>query len=251
MRANDLNLAALDIRRAGELLLHPCNCSIDTHRWRISPCPARACTDGRVTIDGATEPCLHCWSTCTNGHVLEEGGEHWRPCPLCRPHTLVEHSLRARRDQRPGVRATNTDPRAPGGPSDTNDDRDDAPADDPTANGDQILLAAIRDCQRSAQRLTDLVQLGRPDRRVDAKDPATDDEFCAHHLATIGSCEPRWRGDQCRWCYRFQQVYSVAPPETLLRARHDGQRITQPMIAAALRTAAKAKGKGRKRRKAS
>jgi len=249
MRAQDLNLAALDIRRAGELLLHPCGCTAGTHRWRINPCPARACTNGHITVDGRVEPCLHCWSTCTNGHVIDEGGERWRPCPLCKPHTLGEHLLRAKRDQRPGVRATNTDPRGPGGPTNTDDDQ--TPTFDATLLGDQRFADAIHAAWSACQTVADLIQRDRPD-RTPKHQPSTagDDQWCRTHLA-LGICEPRFRGDECRWCYRFRQANGVAPPEPLLRARHDGQRITQPMVAAALRAAKAKASKGKKRKKAS
>jgi hypothetical protein len=40
--------------------------------------------------------------------------------------------------------------------------------------------------------------------------------------------------DYCNWCGGFKGEYGIEPPEQLVEARHRGQRITQPHVAAAL-----------------
>jgi hypothetical protein len=64
-RASDLTLAALDIRRAGELLLHPCGCngrdhSLGEHLWRstadMEPGIRASNTDPRVVSSGQSDP---------------------------------------------------------------------------------------------------------------------------------------------------------------------------------------------------
>lgn len=62
---------------------------------------------------------------------------------------------------------------------------------------------------------------------------AKDDLWCAHHLK-VGLCEIRHRNDLCRWCSDFMALWSVRPPVGLLRDRHDGKRITETMVKAAL-----------------
>lgn len=245
-RATDLHLAALQGRHAGELLLMPCNCTADTHRWRIRPCPH--CTDG-YTTDGVLERCPHCWSACINQRIVAENGEEFRACPLCKPHSLGEHIMRSKRDQRPGPRAANTDPRVAGASTDAGEDnrKDREPPPDRTVNGDDEYAAAVDAFHDAARTLIDLTQTARPDRAPEH--PTTSrDEWCRVHLKAIGACEPRARGDLCRWCNDFTIAYRVDPPEVILRARHEGQRVTQPMIVAALKAT---KTKSRKRKKAS
>lgn len=249
MRRTDIPLAALEGRRAGELLLMPCRCSADTHRWRLTPCPH--CTDGYINVDGTQQHCTHCWSACVNSWIVADTGEEFRPCPLCKPHTQGEHIMRAKQDQRPGPKAANTDPRVAGastdtGPDNSNDDRDPPP--DRTVDGPDEYAAAVAAYQQAARRVIDLTEAARPDRAPQHPIKTTADEWCRVHLKAIRVCEPRHRGDLCRWCNDFRIAYRIDPPETILRARHEGQRITQPMVTAALKAA---KPRGRKRRKAS
>lgn len=254
-RLVDINLAALEGRRPGELLLHPCGCSTGTHRWRVSPC--LHCRDGYVTVDGSTTECLWCWLTCLHGHVIDGDGEAFRPCPLCRPHSLGEHLQRSTRDQTPGPRAANTDPRVNGTATDPDldehDDRKRQPF-DATLHAADHFTALVVAWWTAARDLTDAIQTSRPDRAPDNPTNTTDSQWCAIHLR-LGICEPFHRRkridgkdiEYCRWCYDFVNACNTDPPEVILRAKHEGRRITQPMITAALRAAAKPKGKKRRR----
>ena len=59
------------------------------------------------------------------------------------------------------------------------------------------------------------------------------DLWCSHHLK-IGLCEVRHRNDLCRYCGDFMALWNVRPPVAILRDRHHGKRITEPMVKAAL-----------------
>lgn len=62
---------------------------------------------------------------------------------------------------------------------------------------------------------------------------AKDDLWCGHHLK-IGLAEVRHRNDLCRYCSDFMALWNVRPPVSILRDRHLGKRITEPMVKAAL-----------------
>lgn len=110
------------------------------------------------------------------------------------------------------------------------------------------LLTSVRDANRDLHLFIDQ---HRPNRTLDDIRPDDPGEWCAHHLATIGTCEPRHRGDLCRACNDFRLLYRVPPPKDLLLLRQDGRRWTQQAIddaLRALRAAKKAKRKGKGRR---
>lgn len=68
-----------------------------------------------------------------------------------------------------------------------------------------------------------------------------------------GSCErinefaEVFRSGLCRWCYAFDQQHHRSPPITLVRAHHDGRKITRQMVADAFRE--EAEGKRPKKKK--
>lgn len=55
---------------------------------------------------------------------------------------------------------------------------------------------------------------------------ATDDDkrWCTNHMR-IGACEPRSRGDLCRWCDDKRLEWGVRPPVKLLTMRHLGKTV--------------------------
>lgn len=59
------------------------------------------------------------------------------------------------------------------------------------------------------------------------------DLWCTHHIR-IGLAEPRHRKDLCRYCSDFLALWNVRPPVSILRDRHDGKRITDKTMKAAL-----------------
>lgn len=60
-----------------------------------------------------------------------------------------------------------------------------------------------------------------------------DIEWCSNHLR-VQLCEPRHRGDLCRWCYDFQSLRKQPPPPSLLGLRHRYGRITEKQVGEAL-----------------
>lgn len=57
--------------------------------------------------------------------------------------------------------------------------------------------------------------------------------WCARHLE-IGVCEPRHRGDRCRWCYEFELLHKRPPPLSLLGVKHRYGRVTKEQVDEAL-----------------
>jgi len=148
------------------------------------------------------------------------------PCDCGRPRcTLGDHIWQSTRDMTPGPRATNTDPRSRSWPTD-NDEPE--PADTTDALHQQYKDLLIR-YQDVARKLTKFIDSYRPDRWIPLPDPLTDEDWCRNHLAA-GICEPRDRGDLCRWCYDIGRAHGTAPDTILIRARHQGQRITDTLI---------------------
>lgn len=115
--------------------------------------------------------------------------------------------------------------------------------------------AKLRAYDRASRELIDMVDGLRHDRAhpvngfVRAGDPGSDSEYCRHHLVTVGTCEPRYRGDACRACYDFELVAGrgLRPPKWLLVARGEGRRWTEAMVNRAVDEARRQ----RRRRKAS
>jgi hypothetical protein len=271
VKRSDIPLLALALRRAGELLVMDCRCDIEAHRWRYDTCTYRfidtddartvfACVNGHMTRNGITLECPACWVTCTNGYYLANGGDY-RPCPLCRPHNVTEHLWRSTTDMAPGLRAANTDP---GGanrwveeqgevwpvPNDPSGDAAVDSIDHPDPHLHDTLLNFL-DHAWDVRQLVDFLEQHRPDRHAPTKDPASDNEYCRHHLNTLGTCEPRYRGDLCRTCYDFELAHpGLHPTKRLLELKREGRRWTQQDVTDALKELKPAKGK-KGRRKAS
>lgn len=67
------------------------------------------------------------------------------------------------------------------------------------------------------------------------------DGWCVSCHTDAGFCEPitedrgvRVFATVCRWCGTFKRTEGVAPPVSLLRARHEGRKITSSMVERAL-----------------
>lgn len=270
VRRSEIPQLALDVRHAGELLLQECTCATRTHRWRRYACSysvldtagpqvvVHRCSAGRITAGSTVVDCPECWVSCSGGFYLDPEDGELRPCPLCRVHTLAEHLDRQAETLRPGPRAANTD--AGGGHRYERDGDEVAPvpndstgeaAIDPLADTDAAEWRAIlAEGQAWQRRAHDYINAHRPDRRADAKDPASDAEWCRHHLVTLGTCEPRYRGDLCQTCYRFDRIHKMLPPKGLLEIRHEGRRWTPKMVADAVLAARPAPaGKGKRNRR--
>jgi hypothetical protein len=188
MKADQLPLVTLDLRHAGELLAHPCQC-------------------GRN----------HC--------------------------TLGTHIWQATRDMDPGPKAQNTDPKVRGHST---------PADhtepDPALHLEYRRL--VTEAQTAAQHLTAFIGRIRPD-RILHNPPilTTAQDWCRNHLNTIGVCEPRYRGDLCRFCYDVQLAEGTEPPQALLVMRHRGDRLTTEDVTAIVAAAHPPRTRKRKGRK--
>lgn len=59
------------------------------------------------------------------------------------------------------------------------------------------------------------------------------DLWCDNCLR-VGLANPRHRGNECRDCYEFRLMWQVPRPVSIIRDRHHGKRITEPMVKAAL-----------------
>jgi hypothetical protein len=206
-RLEDLALVAVDLRRAGELLLHPCHCSQSWHRWRT----------------GVDE-----WVECVNGQVFDPDTGNLRDCSLCKPHSLGEHIDRAAKTMQPGVRAHATD-MVRTGPSHEGD-TDDAGYVEPPI--DLTVLAHARWRSKLALaweaclEVIDDIQALRPDRATEHVDStATDEDWCRSCLR-IGQCQPRSRGDFCDFCYRFNLATTKLPPVWLIKVHHERGKVT-------------------------
>lgn len=243
MKRSELGQVTLDLRQAGEKIAHPCDCASRAHRWR-----GIDCTDGRLTLDDGSRIA----------------------CPVCRPHSIGEHLWESTRAMAPGIRAQNYDPDTGGWRYENELDPDGAITETWAVPQDAVGEAALADADRTdglylryrqlvtnaqdaALAVSRFIDTYRPDRLVPIGDPITDEEFCTHHLATLGICEPRnGRGDLCRTCYDFSLTHHVLPPRALLEARREGRRWTPPMVEEALaadRARRQAERKGRKKRK--
>lgn len=208
-RRSDLPHFAQMLRRAGELIAHPCGCG--------------------------KEDC-----------------------------TLGEHIFDSTRDMTAGLKAANLDPNTRGWryeqdpdgtvwPIPTGDSVGEAAIEDESVDPHDAYMRTLMDAARLAARVIDDVSALRPDRRPEIPDQLGDDDFCRHHMDTIGTWERRChRGDLCRLCYDFKRQWQLLPPEQLLRARHEGRRWTDRMVGEAVRQErARRKAKKKSRRKAS
>lgn len=159
------------------------------------------------------------------------------PCDHGRPgSTIGEYVARATRDGQPGIKAATYD----GTP---------APATPATSTGLPVgqhpsstdhdeLNRLVRGLQRDSDDLLRILSNWRPDRETELDELVDIDEWCSHCLTTIGTCEPRFRGSLCRWCYSFQRDRKSKhhpagwlPPAPILEHRHRGGRVTEAMIA--------------------
>ena len=178
------------------------------------------------------------------------------PCPCTtqnpdgwqKAHTLGEHLWDSTRNMAPGPRAQAFEPRtitpSVGG--------DHEPAPDPDLAGRYTTLT--RSTWQTVRELQAFVDTWRPDRTAPTGPTFTDTEWCAHHLNTLGICEPRYRGDLCRRCYGVRLTTGHLPPRSILLDWREGRRVTDSSLAAAIRTEQTAAGKPKarkgKRRKA-
>lgn len=203
------------------------------------------------------------------GRMLRRAGDLIsRPCGCGREDcTLGEHIYDSTRNMSAGLKAANLDPDGRGWKYERDNDGVvwPIPIGDATGesaaeladNGESVdphdaYMRTMVEAARFAARLIDDVSALRPDRKVDVPGESDADEFCRHHMDTIGVWEQRHRGDLCRTCYDFKRQWQLLPPEPLLRARHEGRRWTDRMVSEALRhERARRKSKKKGGRKAS
>lgn len=100
------------------------------------------------------------------------------------------------------------------------------------------LWSALRDVQA-------FVDQHRPDRTMPTGPVFTDTDWCRNHLDVLGVCEPRFRGDTCRRCYGVKLTTGSLPPRSILEAWRDGARVTDAILAAAIRADKKEKANGK------
>lgn len=168
---------------------------------------------------------------------------HACPCPKDDCATIGQHVLRATRNATPGLKAQNLDTSTRGSNGDVLPfpDMDERP--DPTTSDHALLQRAIAESHNWLQVVEDLVQQYRPDRSIPKEgDRTSDADWCRTCLAHR-KFAPRYRGDQCSWCWSFTRSYKVPPPAALIAAHHEGHRVTQQMIVAALKRPKKRKRK--------
>lgn len=166
------------------------------------------------------------------------------PCNCGRDRcTLGEHLYRATRAAQPGPQAQDFQPSraAHGG-----DGMATAFIDDRAGQAHDELSDAALKLWSETRTLLLLLDNWPPTRKL-TDTTASADQWCAWHLSTIGTCEPRYSGDQCRWCYDFRRQHDMMPTREILEARHAGRRITATMIADVKR-AQKARRQKRRRK---
>lgn len=159
---------------------------------------------------------------------------------------LGEHAWRSTQDMEPGVRAGSLDPMSRGwrhevvegaeGPEVAavpNDPTGEAAvAVEETSGLHERYRRLLRTAIVANEALVDFLGSVDPTRRayVVAEETTTDADWCRLHL-DIGVCEPRYRGDLCNWCYKFQMAHDGAtPPRGLLELRRERGKITQADI---------------------
>jgi len=151
------------------------------------------------------------------------------PCHCGRTNcNLALHLWYATNDMTPGIRAIAYEPRTitPTGPP-----TDHEPRPDPTITAHLDYIRDIQTAARAARTLLARIESHRPDRWIPPIDTTTSDaEWCTNHLAHFGTCEPRARGDLCRWCDDILRQHGFTPDRVLMRARHNSSRITEQDI---------------------
>jgi hypothetical protein len=152
------------------------------------------------------------------------------PCHCGRTNcNLATHLWHATKDMTPGIRAQAYEPRTitPGGPP-----TDHEPRPDPTITAHTDYTRDVQAAARAARTLLARIESHRPDRWIPPVDTTiSDSEFCTNHLENFGSCELRHRGDLCRFCDDIRRLHGFTPDRPLMRAKHEGRRITDRDIA--------------------
>jgi len=183
------------------------------------------------------------------------------PCRCARKNcTLGEHIWRATKAMGPGPRAANLDPTSRGWRYDENGDpvpndvTGEAAIDPDPADLHVEYMTLLNEAVHAAARLGTFIDRYRPDRTIPLPDDDTDSQWCRNCLA-YGICNPPYRGEgasaRCRSCYEFHLTYPrLERPESLVRAQHEGRRITQRMVDQAVREARAEMRSKRKRKKA-
>jgi hypothetical protein len=174
------------------------------------------------------------------------------PCPCghhnhrhLTAHTIGEHIWDSTQAMAPGPRAQAFTPTTN---TPTRTDHDTDPPPEPDMHNRYTHRA--NNAWTATRALQDLVDGLRPDQTAPTGPTFTDTEWCRTHLDLLGICEPRYRGDLCRRCYGVQLTTGHTPPRSILDAWRDGTRVTDQMIANAIKATQPTPTKARKRRKA-
>src|SRR5262245_46621421 len=143
------------------------------------------------------------------------------PC-ACGRHrcTLGEHIWQSTRDMTPGPKAQSFEPSTSSGYIIISELEEYRYGPDPTIGLDVQFARAIDAYWTAARNLTRIIDQHRPDRWTPLPDPASDDQWCRHHLETIGQCETRYRGDLCRFCYELKLAHGHLPDHEAMQTRH-------------------------------
>lgn len=191
--------------------------------------------------------------------TLRRAGEQLaHPCRCGKPDcTLGDHVWRSTKSMGPGPRAANLDPMARGwrydedGEAVPNDTTGEAAINPEPADLHVEYMTRLNDAMRAASELGVFIDRYRPDRTVPLPDDDSADQWCRNCLI-YAVCSPPYRDEtRCRDCRDFHLAYKpLERPETLIKAKRDGRRITQPMVDAAVREARSALRSRRKRKKA-
>jgi hypothetical protein len=193
--------------------------------------------------------------------TLRHTGEQLaHPCRCGKPGcTLGDHIWKATKAMGPGPRAANLDPsrrgwrydKDTGEPIRSDDPTGEAAAEPELADVHVEYMTLLIDAVRSATKLGVFVDRHRPDRTVPLPDDDSAEQWCGNCLAH-GICNPPYRGEtRCRDCRDFYLTYKpLERPEALIRARHEGRKVTKQMADAAVREARSALRSKRKRRRA-
>lgn len=91
----------------------------------------------------------------------------------------------------------------------------------------QETTALLKRLSTDAARLRDIIASTVPP-SAGAVSNDTED-WCSNHLR-IQQCEPRHRGDLCRGCYDFKNLWKRLPPPSVMGHRHRYGRITEQQI---------------------
>lgn len=94
------------------------------------------------------------------------------------------------------------------------------------------LQTLLRRVEADAARLRNIIAAAVPPTAgLSVVDPV---DWCSNHLR-VEMCEPRHRGDLCRWCYDFKAVHGKMPPMALLGLRHRYGRVSEEQVKDSLR----------------